>query len=119
MPAHAAWAALHAAWACDDAGDDVTARVCRRRAADLLRRAWEQGDRLASRAGAEEALLVDLLRRAGRLREALAVAKKALEQNPEPLIAAIMRFQIRLITASDRSAHTVAEARRSGQAAPL
>jgi hypothetical protein len=62
---------------------------------------------------------VDLLRRAGRLREALAVAKKAFEQNPEPLITAIMRFQIRLITASDRSAHTVAEARRSGQAAPL
>lgn len=119
VPAHAAWAALHAAWACDDAEDDVAARVCRRRAADLLRRAWEQGDRLASRAGADEALLVDLLRRAGRLREALAVAKKTLEQNPEPLITAIMRFQIRLITASDRSAHTVAEARRSGQAAPL
>ncbi|WP_238320427.1 DUF2225 domain-containing protein [Methanoculleus bourgensis] len=68
-PAQAAWASLHAAWVCDDEGNDVPARICRKRAADLLRRAWEQGERLASQAGADEALLVDLLRRAGRLRE--------------------------------------------------
>lgn len=117
-PAQAAWASLHAAWVCDDEGNDVPARICRKRAADLLRRAWEQGERLASQAGADEALLVDLLRRAGRLREARAVAKEVLEQNPAPLIAGIMRFQVRLITASDRGVHTVAEVRRSGQPVP-
>ncbi|HOB18050.1 MAG TPA: hypothetical protein PKK74_05080 [Candidatus Methanoculleus thermohydrogenotrophicum] len=117
--AQAAWASLHAAWACDDEGDDVPARICRKRAVNLMRRAWEQGERLAPQAGADEALLVDLLRRAGRFREARAVAKEVIEQNPHPLITEIMRFQIRLVAASDRGAHTVAEARRSRQAASL
>lgn len=112
VPAQAAWASLHAAWVCDDEGEDVPARICRKRAADLLRRAWEQGERLASQAGADEALLVDLLRRAGRLREARVVVTETLEQNPQPLIADIMRLQARLIAGSDRGAHTVAEARR-------
>lgn len=114
-PAQAAWASLHAAWVCDDEGDDVPARICRKRAADLLRRAWEQGDRLALQEGADEALLADLLRRAGRLREARAVVKEVLGQNPPPVIADVMRFQVRLIAASDRGSHTVAEARRSKQ----
>jgi hypothetical protein len=112
-PARAAWAALHAAWACDDEEADVPARICRRRAADLLRRAWDQDERLAPRAWADEALLVDMLRRAGRFREARTVATEVLEGNPGALIAGIMRFQVRLITATDRRAHTVAEVRRS------
>ncbi|MCK9297776.1 MAG: DUF2225 domain-containing protein [Methanoculleus sp.] len=118
-PAQAAWASLHAAWICDDEGEDVAARVCRTRAADLLRRAWEKGERLASQPGTDEALLADLLRRAGRLREARAVVKKALEQNPQPVIADILRLQARLIAASDRGVHTVAEARRFSRPAPL
>lgn len=111
-PAQAAWASLHAAWICDDEGDDVPARICRIRAADLLRRAWEQGDRLTTQAGGDEAILVDLLRRAGRFREARALVRETLEQNPPPLIAEIMRLQARLIDAKDRNTHTVAEARR-------
>jgi len=42
-----------------------------------------------------------------------------LDQDPQPLIAGIMRLQVRLIAASDRGAHTVAEARRSRQPTPL
>ena len=118
-PARAAWASLHAAWVCDDEGEDVPARVCRRRAADLLQRAREQDERLAPLEGADEALLVDLLRRTGRFREARAVAARVLDQDPQPLIAGIMRLQVRLIAASDRGAHTVAEARRSRQPTPL
>ncbi|WP_292364412.1 MULTISPECIES: hypothetical protein [unclassified Methanoculleus] len=118
-PARAAWASLHAAWVCDDEGKDVPARICRKRAADLLRRAWEKGERLAPQAGTDEALLADLLRRAGRLREARAVVAETMGKNPQPIIADIMRLQARLIAASDRSAHTVAEARRFRQPAPL
>jgi len=112
FPAQAAWASLHAAWVCDDEGADVPARICRKRAADLLRRAWEKGDRLAALEGADEAVLADLLRRAGRFREARAVVAEALEKHPQPIIADIMRLQARLIAASDRGVHTVAEARR-------
>jgi len=118
-PAQAAWASLHAAWVCDDEGADVPARICRKRAADLLRRAWEKGDRLAALEGADEAVLADLLRRAGRFREARAVVAEALEKHPQPIIADIMRLQARLIAASDRGVHTVAEARRFRQPAPL
>jgi len=112
VPAQAAWGSLHAAWICDDEGEDVPARICRKRAADLLRRAWEQGERLSPLAGTDEALLVDLLRRAGRLREARRVVAETLEQNPQPIIADILRLQARLIAGSDRGPHTVAEARR-------
>jgi len=119
FPAQAAWASLHAAWVCDDEGEDVPARICRKRAADLLRRAWEKGDRLAALEGADEAVLADLLRRAGRFREARAVVAEALEKHPQPIIADIMRLQARLIAASDRGVHTVAEARRFRQPAPL
>lgn len=119
LPARAAWASLHAAWVCDDEGEDVPARICRKRAADLLRRAWEKGERLADREGTDEAVLADLLRRAGRFREARTVVKEVLEKNPEPIIADIMRLQARLIAASDRSARTVAEARRFRQPLPL
>ena len=117
-PAQAAWASLHAAWICDDEWQDVPARVCRKRAADLLLRAWSRGERLVSQEGADEALLVDLLRRAGRFREARTIVKETLERNPEPLIADIMRLQNRLIAASDRGAHTVAEARRFRRPVP-
>ena len=119
LPAQAAWASLHAAWVCDDEEVDVPARICRKRAADLLRRGWEKGERLAALEGADEALLADLLRRAGRFREARAVVAETLEKNPEPVIADIMRLQARLIAASDRGAHTVAEARRFRQPMPL
>lgn len=117
-PAQAAWASLHAAWICDDEGQDVPARICRKRAADLLLRAWDQDERLVPQEGADEALLADLLRRAGRLREARTVVAETLERNPQPLIADIMRLQIRLIAASDRGAHTVAEARRFRRPVP-
>lgn len=117
--APAAWASLHAAWVCDDEETDVPARICRKRAADLLRRAWEKGERLTVQEGADEALLVDLLRRSGRFREARAVLAEALEKRPEPVIADILRLQARLIAASDRGAHTVAEARRFRQPIPL
>ncbi len=114
-PALAAWASLHAAWVCDDESADVPARICRKRAADLLRRAWDEGDRLAPQEGTDEALLVDLLRRAGRFREARDVAEEVLARHPPQIIADIMRFQVRLIAAADRDAHTVAEARRFRQ----
>ncbi|WP_243670931.1 hypothetical protein [Methanoculleus chikugoensis] len=98
----------------------MPARICRKRAADLLRRGWEKGERLAALEGADEAVLADLLRRAGgRFREARAVVAEALEKRPQPIIADIMRLQARLIAASDRGVHTVAEARRFRQPASL
>jgi hypothetical protein len=114
-PAKAAWACIHAAWVCDDQEADVAARVCRKRAVDLVRRAWDRGERLAGQEGADEAIMADLLRRAGRFREARALVEARLGRNPPPLIADIMRLQQRLIDRSDRNAHTVADARRFKQ----
>ncbi len=54
--AKAARAGIHTAWVCDDLGADAAARLCRMRAADLLRRAWERGERLAPQEGADEAV---------------------------------------------------------------
>ena len=68
--ADAGWTALHAAWACDDAGDDASAQRARLLAVDY----WQHGKRHGQPFGElpeEFALATDVLRRAGKFEEAL------------------------------------------------
>ncbi|KUG19769.1 hypothetical protein ASZ90_010503 [hydrocarbon metagenome] len=112
MPAKAAWSCLHAAWVCDDRSRDAAAEHCRRRAIALLRQARERGVRLAPQRGADEAILVDLLRRTGEFEEARALAEESLAERPEPMIAAALRLQRALIARSDRGCHSLLEVQR-------
>lgn len=114
----AAWACIHAAWVCDDQENDVAARICRKRAAALMKQAMREGDRLAAQDGGDDAILVDLLRRAGRLRDARMAAGEALTRHPEPLIADILGYQKRLIERADRGCHSIDEVRRLRGLAP-
>ncbi|RXE57450.1 hypothetical protein ABH15_02980 [Methanoculleus taiwanensis] len=118
LPAKAAWACIHAAWVCDDQGNDVAARLCRKRAATLMKRARDAGGRLAAQEGGDDAILVDILRRAGRFREARTVLEGALKNGCEPLITDVLQYQKRLIQRSDRTRHTIDEVRRLRGLAP-
>lgn len=60
--------------------------------------------------GREIAFLVDLLRRAGRLREAHETIQAALETNSDPVLGKLLNYQEGLVQACDLSCHKANEA---------
>jgi len=106
----AGWGAIHAAWACDDAGFEEGATASRKRAAELLMKARKNGQWFAEDAGMEEAILVDLLRRAGRFDEALNICRERLKKEPEETVKVILLYQQALIDKLDTRRHTVSDA---------
>lgn len=107
--AEAIWAAIHAAWVCDDASAIVAADQCRQRAIDLIRRAQAQGISFAEGAGVEQGILADLLRRSGQFDQVEAVCEEGLAKNPEEIVRQVLVFQQALALREDRECHTVAE----------
>lgn len=108
--ASAGLASLHAAWACDDAGYNASAQTCRRKAATLLKRAREDGQSFVRRAGGEEVIMVDLLRRSGQFELALEMCDAGLQKKPDDEIIQVLQFQKILISKQDVACHSTAEA---------
>ena len=106
------WAQIHAAWICDDAGTVEVARVCRRRAAELLNsiRDERQREQIVEGRGALFALRADLLRRCGDFDLAQVSAEDGLEITVDETIRRILVYEESLIAANDSALHTVAEA---------
>jgi hypothetical protein len=106
----ATFAALHAAWTCDDASLPEQARSCRLRATELIlsdsRGSQSFGIRLRSR----PALLADLFRRCGDFDSASATCREALAADPEVFLRNVLGFQIQLIDRHDTAAHSLGEA---------
>lgn len=86
----AGWSALYAAWACDDNGTPELAMECRRRASELFLQAGERRQGFLEDDGAEEALIADILRRCGRLKEAAKLCEAGLRRNPGDLVRSII-----------------------------
>lgn len=103
----AGWAALHAAWVCDDARFIESARRCRLRAVELLRQAQVLGQAFGESPAAELAILSDLLRRSGRFREASRSARLGLQQQGAPLEQRLLAFTIRLCEKQDAARYTL------------
>lgn len=101
-------AAVHAAWACDDA-NSAAAQKCRKKAVTLLRKAGENDQHFPKQAGAEEAIISDLLRRSEQFDLALKTCDDALSKNPEKRISDILQFQKALVNKSDVAGHTIEE----------
>lgn len=108
--ATATWALIHAAWACDDAERVAQAITCRKRAALMLRKAEAHSQSVAHEPGVSAAILIDLLRRAGRFEEAQEVIQGHGEVAAEGDIRRIMDYETELIQAGDLACHTVTEA---------
>lgn len=108
--AAATWAFIGAAWVCDDADHPEQAVKCRQDAADMLVRAEGSDQQITGQEGASTAILVDLLRRAGRMEE----ARKAIEKRrfgiTEEVITRILDYQAALIEKGDTSCYTIAQA---------
>lgn len=105
--ARAFWAALHAAWTCDDDDHVQAASVCRGVALGYARRAREAGQEI----GEGEVVLADVLRRAARWKEAGAIVRKALAARPAPGIERLLLFERRLIGKKDAACHAADEPR--------
>jgi hypothetical protein len=112
----AAQAFLCAAWACDDAKATSHARVCRERAAEMLRLAIARGEASAPREVAF-AVLADVERRARRFEEALAAcdeaewALEALDADDDTSATwAVVAYIRELAEAGDDACHSAADA---------
>jgi tetratricopeptide (TPR) repeat protein len=102
----AAWSALRAAWACDDAATDHLAISCRQRAIGYFARIPNTVRLFAKDMGAMEALFADLHRRAGDFEGAVHWADIGLDQSPDSAISAILYFQRAKAILQDRSRYT-------------
>ncbi len=107
--AAAGWLALNAAWVCDDEGDESGAVMNRVRAAELLERAGIAGAPDRENAIEQSALRADIVRRAGRFREAAAIAEGALA-DADGIVASVLAFEVALARGGDDGAHRVEEA---------
>lgn len=108
--ANAAWSTVNAAWVCDDAGRETSARICRQKAVHLMRKSWLQNKKIAKQKGADIAIAVDLLRRSGQFKEALDLINSNKNKKKEPIIENVLVFEEELILRSDDMVHTVTEA---------
>ena len=78
----------------------------------LFQEAKESGKKVYDDDWDDELIMVDLLRRSGQFEEALKICDAALKEEPDETVHAILIFQKELISMSDISSHTVAEAVR-------
>ena len=106
----AGWAALQAAWVCDDENAAGASVDCRHRAATLFCAAREQQVLFAEQAGAEEAILADVFRRAREHARVECVCQEGLARQPEEVIRQILKYEIALAEQQDDTCHTIEEA---------
>jgi|SRR5437588_739470 len=120
-------ASLHAAWVCDDAGNDVAARRCRIRAVGLFNLGTVGGRPLFKQKPDQFVFLADLMRRAGRFGTALALVRSGLSQiqqaagntdrsgseetkYDERFITKLLEFEKALIRRRDTLCHSIKDA---------
>ena len=108
--ADAGWAALQAAWVCDDAGDDHAASRCRNRAIELWPRGKQAGQLFSDDMATEFALVTDVYRRLGEFENATVACAEGLDlEDIPPSVETMLRRQLTLIQARDRAAHSMRE----------
>ena len=107
----AGWSALHAAWACDDAGKAAAAVHCRRQALQFFEQVRHGGRPLPGfdDPGTEEIFLADLYRRTGQFDRAAEVCRRGLDKPVSAVVARTLEHQIILAAGSDEAAHSLSE----------
>ena len=111
-PDEAGWAALSAAWACDDAGPSEGADRMRRRAVEQFKAAIEAGLEVCDEPGGESAVLADVLRRCGQFDEAIEVCAAGSRPGLPEIVATGLIFQRQLCERQDRRRYSFAELER-------
>ncbi|PTL82146.1 hypothetical protein [Vitiosangium sp. GDMCC 1.1324] len=103
-------ALIRAAWAAESAGEADLARQCRSDAADLLLSRRPALQRFTKYLGSGSVVLIDLLRRADRIDEALREVDAALQRPFNFITEMLLAFERQLCERGDTAEHTEAEA---------
>jgi len=106
----AGFAYLHAAWACDDAGNDAMAKKCRLHAIAEFESVRASGISVLKEPSADFVLLADLQRRAGEFDFAAASCSEGLLKTTEDNLIKIIRYQQHLCEAKDSTVHKIEDA---------
>jgi hypothetical protein len=108
--ADAGWTALHAAWYCDDLGDEYAATYCREQAIEYWKRGKQAGQPFADDLASEYALVADMHRRMSQFELANVTCSEALDlEDVPPVIEQILRRQKSLIEQRDTGSHSLKE----------
>lgn len=113
--ANAAWSYVYAAWACDDNGNNKKASKARITAARLLIEAESKNVRIAKAKGVSIQILVDLLRRAGKFKEAITIIENRLPRIKDKKTRQILLYQKELLNKHDSGCYTIEDALRKKQ----
>jgi len=109
--ASAGWAALYAAWVCDD---DPSCRKLaahyRKEAYRLFTKAQSEGMRFGQNKSGEEIIKIDLLRRSGEFEEASRLCGKILDRQLDERTKTIVQFLRDRSDENDTRRHTLREA---------
>lgn len=105
----AAWAHLRTAWIFDDAGETDLAHTHRNKAAELFLSILKEGGRFTSQDGGSEAIVTDVLRRAGRGDEAMQIINDSLAKNVHDFVKKVLIFEKTLIRNGDIDVHGLDE----------
>ena len=105
-----AWAAIHAAWICDDKNKQKASKECRKKAISMIESANAHSQKMGDQAGATEVLTIDLMRRAGMFEQALKLVEETKTKDIEEIILQIIAYEESLIKINDIDSHTVSEA---------
>jgi len=106
----AGWAAVYAAWICDDNQFTDAADLCRGRALILFSKAREHHQQYCESSQEEALLIVDLMRRRGEFDAALALCEQEMDKTHSEEFLDLINLEQHLIKAKDRSCHGVTEA---------
>lgn len=110
QPGDAGWSALHAAWACDDAGDEHAATRCRGRALEFWQKCKTNGENFGDEIALEFTIVTDVCRRMARWEDAVVACSEALDaEDLSPIFEDVLRHEKALIDRKDRSAHSLKE----------
>jgi hypothetical protein len=108
--ADAGWAALHAAWACDDENDRSGAIIFRERAIAHWQRGKKAGQSFSDDLATEYSLVTDLYRRSCLFEAAVVTCSEALDmEDLPPMLEQLLRREKSLIDRKDPSRHSVRE----------
>lgn len=113
----AGWAAVQAAWVCDDDDEaNSKAKTSRQRAVGLFEQARRNGIGFAESSGAEDAIMADLLIRSGDFEKVEALCNQSLNKEQEEFVEQILKFQLYLSRNKDAKCYTIEEVEDFGAA---
>jgi ferredoxin len=107
MP-EAVWDTLHAAWICDDEGHEEQGKACRIKASKLIT-SLDEDETFTKDKMTDLCVQVDLLRRAGKFKQAADLIEEGLVRSDDEVLVKILLFEEKLIKERNTGRHGVGE----------